>query len=119
MKVLMGALNNKQSHHHRVFSVLLERINIRKAQAAFHPNATQFTLHFGTEIFAFWRQSIDRQQSIFCINNISNKPQTIPLIDINLIGTDQWSDLISGTRYDDLQQVVELKPYASLWLSNK
>lgn len=119
MKELMAALDNKQSHHHQVFSVLLERIKIRKAQAAFHPNATQFTLHFGTEIFAFWRQSLDRQQSIFCINNISNKPQTIPLIDINLIGTDRWSDLISGEQYDDLQKAVELKPYASLWLSNR
>ena len=119
MAVLNEALNNKLSHHHQVFLVLLERIKVRKIQAAFHPNATQFTLHFGTEIFAFWRQSIDRQQSIFCINNISNKPQTIPLIDINLIGTDQWSDLISGQRYDDLQQVIELKPYASLWLSNR
>ncbi|MGJ8621063.1 MAG: sugar phosphorylase [Methylophilaceae bacterium] len=119
MNALMAELNNEQSHHHQVFTVLLERIKIRKAQAAFHPNATQFTLHFGTEIFAFWRQSLDRQQSLFCINNISNKPQTIPLIDINLIGTDEWSDLITGRKFDDLQQDVQLEPYASLWLSNK
>ena len=42
-----------------------ERIKIRKEQAAFHPNATQLTLHLGDQIFAFWRESLDRHQSIF------------------------------------------------------
>ncbi|MCH9799524.1 MAG: hypothetical protein K0U18_06870 [Betaproteobacteria bacterium] len=115
---LLNALDDKASHHHQVFNALKNRIAIRKQQKAFHPNATQFTLHFGTEIFGFWRQSIDRQQSIFCIFNISNKIQIIPLIDINLIGTDQWIDLITGNKIEDLQQQITLKPYESLWLSN-
>ena len=50
--------------------------------------------------------------------NISNKIQIIPLIDINLIGTDQWIDLITGNKIEDLQQQITLKPYESLWLSN-
>ncbi|MDG1096856.1 MAG: sugar phosphorylase [Methylophilaceae bacterium] len=118
INTLLNALDDKASHHHQVFNALKNRIAIRKQQKAFHPNATQFTLHFGTEIFGFWRQSIDRQQSIFCIFNISNKIQIIPLIDINLIGTDQWIDLITGNKIEDLQQQITLKPYESLWLSN-
>lgn len=118
INTLLNQLSDKASHHHQVFNALKNRITIRKQQKAFHPNATQFTLHFGTEIFGFWRQSIDRQQSIFCIYNISNKMQIIPLIDINLIGTDQWIDLISGNKIEDLQQQITLKPYESLWLSN-
>lgn len=65
---------------------------IRKNQPAFHPNATQFTLHLGFQIFAFWRLSIDRQQSIFSIHNISNEPIQIALSDINLIKTVEWHD---------------------------
>jgi len=118
INTLLNQLGDKASHHHQVFNALKNRITIRKQQKAFHPNATQFTLHFGTEIFGFWRQSIDRQQSIFCIYNISNKMQIIPLIDINLIGTDQWVDLITGNKIEDLQQQITLKPYESLWLSN-
>jgi sucrose phosphorylase len=118
VNTLLDQLNDNQSHHRQVFNALKHRIAIRKKQAAFHPNATQFTLHFGTEIFAFWRQSINRKQSIFCINNISNKNQIISLIDINLIGTDQWADLLTGKMIVDTQQEVVLKPYESLWLSN-
>ena len=43
---------------------------------------------------------------------------TISLIDINLIGTDEWSDLITGCVFDDLQADIELKPYESVWISN-
>ncbi|NIV38931.1 MAG: alpha-amylase, partial [Anaerolineae bacterium] len=65
-------------------------IAIRRRQPAFHPNATQFTLHLGEGIFAFWRQSQRRDQSIFCINNITPRPQPLSLADINLISTDNW-----------------------------
>jgi sucrose phosphorylase len=118
LNTLLEQLGDEASHHAQVFNALKNRIAIRKKQKAFHPNATQFTLHFGTEIFGFWRQSIDRQQSIFCINNISNKTQTIPLVDVNLIGTDAWSNLLTGEAIIDFQQEIELKPYESLWLSN-
>ncbi len=60
-----------------------------------------------------------RDQSIFCIHNISDEVQKIALSDINLIGTDQWLDLISGLRVDDLSGSITLKPYQSVWLSNR
>ncbi len=119
ISALGDVLNDEKTHHHIIFNTLQNRIAIRKKQTAFHPNATQFTLHFGTEIFGFWRQSLDRQQSIFCINNISNKTQNIPLSDINLISTDHWIDLLTGHPISDMYQSVTLQPYESLWLSNK
>jgi sucrose phosphorylase len=93
-------------------------IAIRRAQPAFHPNATQFTLHLGLQLFGFWRQSMRREQSIFCIHNISDDVQQVALSDINLIGTDQWTDLISDMAIDDQAGVLTLKPYQSVWLSN-
>ena len=38
--------------------------------------------------------------------------------DLNLIELDTWTDLISGRRFEDLHQTIELAPYQSLWLTN-
>ena len=111
-------LANPNSHHYKVLEQLKSLINIRKKQPAFHPNATQFTLHVNEQVFAFWRQSMDRRQSIFCLHNISDKPQTVILSSINLIATDNWHDLISGIDINSEAGEVVLAPYQSLWISN-
>lgn len=112
-------LENPLCHHSKVYHELKRLIGIRRAQSAFHPNATQFTLHLGLQLFGFWRQSMRRDQSVFCIHNISNEVQQVALSDINLIGTDHWVDLISGMAIDDLSGSITLKPYQSVWLSNQ
>jgi len=112
-------LADPQSHHHKVFTELKRLIAIRRRQPAFHPNATQFTLHLGLQLFGFWRQSMRRDQSIFCIHNISDEAQDVSLAEINLIGTDHWQDLLSGMAINDLSGSITLKPYQSVWLSNR
>ncbi len=112
-------LEDPLSHHSKAFHELKRLIAIRRKQPAFHPNATQFTLHLGLQLFGFWRQSMRRDQSIFCIHNISDDVQLVALSDINLIGTDHWQDLISGMKIDDLSGSITLKPYQSVWLSNR
>jgi len=113
------ALADPQDHHHKVFTELKRLIGIRRRQPAFHPNATQFTLHLGLKLFGFWRQSMRRDQSIFCIHNITDEIQEVSLAEINLIGTDHWQDLLSGMAIDDLSGSIALKPYQSVWLSNR
>lgn len=112
-------LANDISHHKIVFNALKNLIAIRRKQPAFHPNATQFTLHLGSQIFAFWRQSLNRDQSIFAINNISDEQQTVSLSDLNLIETHQWLDLITRQDYSDLHSTIVLEPYQTVWLTNK
>ncbi|WP_203301666.1 sugar phosphorylase [Marinobacter sediminum] len=116
---LEQALADPLTHHSKAFHELKRLIAIRRKQSAFHPNATQFTLHLGLQLFGFWRQSMRRDQSIFCIHNISNEIQQVALSDINLIGTDEWVDLISGMTIDDQSGSITLKPYQSVWLSNR
>ena len=116
---LQAVLEDTDSHHAAVFAKLKQLLTIRKGQPAFHPNATQFTLHLGTEVFGFWRQCANRQQSIFCINNISDKPQTLALTDINLIELDSWWDLLSDSAFDTSQPTFTLAPYQAVWLSNQ
>ena len=112
-------LADSNSPNARIHKRLIDIIKMRKQQPAFHPNATQFTLHLGDQLFGFWRQSIDRSQSIFSISNISKQAQTLSLADINLISTQGWHDLLSGQAFDTLDEKVVLAPYQSVWISNK
>lgn len=115
---LEAELASADSMHGRIFQEMKRLIGIRRQQPAFHPNATQFTLHLGMQVFAFWRQSINRNQSIFCLHNVTPQDQVVNFADINLISTDDWTDLISGTNIDDIGQQLTLKPYQSVWISN-
>ncbi|MFT5882067.1 MAG: sucrose phosphorylase [Crocinitomicaceae bacterium] len=116
---LDAALSDPEKHHGVVFESLKQMIKIRREQPAFHPNATQYTLHFGKHIFAFWRESLNRDQSIFALHNISNQKQVIPIVELNLIATEQWKDLLSGKIISEGENDIELEPYACVWISNK
>lgn len=115
---LNEALNDEQLHHKKVLATLTSLIAIRIKQPAFHPNATQFTLHFGLQLFGFWRQSTDRKNSIFSISNVSNKLVSLPLSELNLIITETWYELISGVEITELTQTITLTPYQTVWISN-
>ena len=110
---------SEDNHHSRIYKELLRLIKLRKKQPAFHPNATQFTLNLGNDTLALWRQSLDRDQSIFAIHNISNKEVPIQLSDLNLIETDMWADLISGNPLNSTHEDLILKAYQSMWITNK
>ena len=93
-------------------------ISIRKIQPAFHPNATQFTLNLDKNIFAVWRQSRDRKQSIFAITNVSSKTIKLNTNKINLIDDEQWFDLLSQETKITDNQYIKLMPFQSLWITN-
>ncbi|WP_334060364.1 sugar phosphorylase [Alteromonas sp. S005] len=116
---LEALLDSPFSQHHKVLTRISQLIRIRKAQPAFHPNATQFTLQLGNQLFGYWRQSLDRKQSIFCVSNISDEEQTILLSDINLIGTDNWIDLVTRDEIQLSSGFLQMKPYQVLWISNQ
>ncbi|MDJ0536748.1 MAG: sugar phosphorylase [Xenococcaceae cyanobacterium MO_207.B15] len=113
-------LHDPNSIQALVMREMSRRIQIRRRQPAFHPNATQYTLHpMNSSLFAFWRQSIYREQSIFCINNLSNRTQVLQLSDINLICIDPWHDLLTGQIIEDITAQFILEPYQSAWITNK
>ncbi|MEO0986039.1 MAG: sugar phosphorylase [Cyanobacteria bacterium J06639_14] len=117
---LNQALADPETPHAIVLRELRRLIKIRRRQRAFHPNATQYTLHVPNKaIFAFWRQSMARDQSIFSLHNLSKHPQELSLAELNLLSTDEWIDLISGDRIKSLEEVYMMQPYQSLWITNK
>lgn len=115
---LTHLLDDPNTHHHQVFVRLSHLLSIRKSQNAFHPNATQFTLQLEDSLLGYWRQSIDRRQSIFCISNLSDEEYELRLSDINLIGTDNWYDLITQEPIIAEQRTLMLSPYQTVWISN-
>jgi len=115
---LEKALADPHTQHHQMFVRIKQLLQLRREQDAFHPNATQFTLQIGKQLFGFWRQSMDRRQSIFCITNISDQPQELTLSDINLVVTNEWRDLISGETFASIDQTLTVTPYRTLWISN-
>ncbi|MGK7913973.1 MAG: alpha-amylase family glycosyl hydrolase [Prochloraceae cyanobacterium] len=113
-------LRDAQSPKSIVLQEMCRRIKIRRRQKAFHPNSIQYTLQtMNKALFAFWRQSITRDQSIFCINNLSDQPQQLDLSYLNLVIIDPWYDLISGQFIEDLYSILTLEPYQSVWITNK
>ncbi len=116
---LVAQLNDPNSNQAIVIKELSRRIQIRRCQPAFHPNATQYTLHpMNKALFTFWRQSIQRDQSIFCIHNLSDRVQELLLSDINLICIDPWCDLLSGQIIEDIRDRFILQPYQCAWITN-
>lgn len=118
LEELEGKLDTPNSHHRIVLDAMTKLLKLRAKQAAFHPNAVQYTLHLGDQIFGFWRQSTDRQQSIFCIHNLSNQEVHIPISSINLVSTQAWSDLVTGDALTEGLDQLHLKPYQFVWLTN-
>lgn len=115
---LIGLLKDNESDHNHVYQALTELIQLRRQQPAFHPNATQFTLHITDQLFGFWRQSMDRRQSIFCVYNITDSEQTLLLSDLNLVVTHRWQDLISKQTFDNTYDEITLAPYQMMWIAN-
>lgn len=116
---IAALLKDPESSNARILAGIRRIMAIRKRQPAFHPNATQYTLHLGEGLFAFWRQSRRREQSIFCVHNITDQDLSFPLGGLNLVETQDWKDLFTGEHYQDFRETVELAPYQCLWLSNQ
>ena len=115
---LVNLINEKDSIEYNSYETFKRLISIRKAQPAFHPNATQFTLNLDTNIFSVWRQSRDRKQSIFALTNVSSKTVKLNTNLINLIDDEQWFDLLSPNEKIIDGQFIKLNPYQTVWITN-
>ena len=116
---LRQALEDPASTTAYAFSAIRALLAIRGKQPAFHPNATQFTLQLGEAFFGFWRQSLDRAQSIFAISNLTTERREIDPLSLNLIGGDRWQDLISGETIAQDGPAIAFDPYQTRWISNR
>ena len=103
--------NSKQSIFYRRISNLL---SIRRKQKAFHPEASRQNIDFSSKIFSFKRTSINKEQTIICITNLSSKTQRANLNKIY----HNWNNLL-GSKIEIKNKLLILKPFETIWLSNK
>jgi len=117
---LQTALRDPHTVHARALQDVSARLKTRQKQAAFHPNATQFTVNMGDDrVFGIWRQSLDRRQSIFALHNVSDVDVTVPSATLNLIEDQHWVDLLSGETIDATAAELVVAPYQCMWISNQ
>ena len=113
-KNISKKLNDKRSKQSIFYQYICNLLNIRRAQKAFHPNASRLNINLGSNIFCFKRTSLDRKQTILCITNLTSKPQTIKLKNIY----SKWKNLIEPLVKNN-KNSFKVKPFQTIWLSNK
>ncbi len=110
-------LADVQSDQALVFGELRRRIKIRREQPAFHPDARQEVLHLGEHLFGFWRVSLDGEQRLFAVHNLTDQERSLYLdgaLDGQFEG--RWVGLLTGEVVTSQRAVIELPPYHVLWL---
>ncbi len=114
LEPLLGDFDSSQAI---VFNELRRRIKIRKQQKAFHPDARQQIIHLGDQICGFWRTSLDGEEKVLCVHNMTDKMLPLYLegpLEESLSG--RWLGLLTGEEVNGLQSLVQLPPYQVLWL---
>ena len=84
----------------------------RKTEKSFNPDAEQIIQNFGSEVFSFIRLSVDKEEKILIINNISDKEITLKIpyeIKRTVIAENSLTD----------ENHVRLAPYGFIWLEIK
>ena len=117
-----SVLTDEASLCHHVFSTYAQYLRIRSASSAFHTHGTQRVLACGESIFALLRLSVDGNQRILCLHNISNQPQkvTADLKDVFNSSSGRLVDLITNQLVDNALNIrLALQPYQTLWLETR
>jgi sucrose phosphorylase len=98
-----------------VFAEFLRLLRVRRAQPAFHPNATQRVLVAGSEVFALLRGP--RQgEAIVALHNLSASEVQLDSAITSEAGGMAGVDLLTGLPVDP-GKPLQLAPYQVLWLS--
>lgn len=114
---LIELLNNPDTPNARIFHALKHLLSVRRRQTAFHPEASQETLQLGDNLFALWRVSLDKQQKILAIGNVTATTQTVILPEHpNPTGSNLWRELIESKAIEGHHQEIILHPYQTVWL---
>ena len=97
---------------------MINLVKLRKKQPAFHPNATQFTLQLEKIFLVYGDKALIEVKVSFVLVIYPNKKK-ISLLDINLISTEKWYDILSKKKITEIEGNITLLPYQSMWITNK
>ena len=107
-------LNDKNSKQSIFYQNLGKLLEIKRKQKAFHPNAKRLNINLGSKLFCFKRTSLDKKQTIISITNCSSVDQ-YPKLNKKY---SKWKNIINP-KINSLNKSFKLKPFETMWLSNK
>ncbi len=113
-KNISKRLDNKDSKQSIFYQKISNLLIVKRKQKAFHPNAARHSINLGSKIFSFKRISSNKKQTIICITNLSSKIQKVYLNKIY----HNWKNLI-GPKIEIKNKFLILKPFETIWLSNR
>ena len=108
----------------QVFQRYRTLIQLRTAEAAFHPNAAQTVLSLNPHVFSLQRTSIDSSSRLLCLHNVSAQEQPIVIAPRQIPSLPESAlqkvvDIVSGQTYTcppDKPLTLTLSPYQVMWL---
>ncbi len=113
-KNISKKLDNKNSKQSIFYQKISNLLSVKRKQKAFHPNAARYNMNLSSKIFSFKRVSINKEQTIICISNLSSKIQRVNLNKIY----HNWKNLI-GPKIKIKNKLLIVKPFETIWLSNR
>ena len=116
---LEAELDDPASLRHQVFTRLRDRIAVRIAEPAFHPNGEQRILHLDPRVFAFERTAPDGSSRVLCLHNVAGRAHRVeagPAHGLRVRG--RLVDLVSGQTFTTSAGTLDcvLPPYGVRWL---
>jgi sucrose phosphorylase len=121
-KELLAALDDHNSNIFQVAYRLVRLVHFRIREKAFHPNAPQTILSLSDNVFSNLRISLDGDESILSIINITD---TITNVTVNLksysLDTKPLKDILSKKIFSPENGIlhISMEPYEILWLKSK
>ncbi|MAH26839.1 MAG: alpha-amylase [Opitutae bacterium] len=113
-------LDDQETLPAQIFSWYSRTLRMRAGCPAFHPEAPQEILNFGSDLFAVRRDSTDGGLSVICLFNftsVDTKVSDMSLLS-SLFPESKARDLISGGEIDWVKKdALTLRPYQAVWLS--
>tara|TARA_B100001248_G_scaffold22240_1_gene14806 strand:- start:85 stop:1800 length:1716 start_codon:yes stop_codon:yes gene_type:complete len=110
---LENHLKDKKSKQNKYYVNMINLLEIRNKQKAFHPNAQRITLDLGSRVFAFKRTSLDRKQTITCITNMTSNVQLL-----NINGKVMYGKNLLNKKLVVINKKLQLQPFQTVWISN-
>jgi sucrose phosphorylase len=90
-------LEDMHSYQSQVFSGYRRMLQVRKEQAAFHPQGGQRVLPVEEGIFAVLRTSPDQSESVVCLIEATGRPQAVQIdLAAQRLPGGEWVELLSG-----------------------
>jgi glycosidase len=116
---LYQTLKDKETSTYKIVSRFSDMLRKRSLEKAFHPNGPQRVLRLSDSLFSILRTSVDGNENILAITNITDQKQDLKIEPGDIgINFPSWLDILRGRRIDSTRGKLDLtlKPYEILWL---